>query len=143
MHDFDRYFCSIMAETYPNRFQHSAQTDRIHNSPTVSTLPTIWDSLAAKNLTGRYYYGDVPFLALWGSKYINISRPFENFITDCAQGTLPQVAYVDPVFSGETQELQRRSPARRHTRRAGFSTSSLQSRDEQPAVVEDRARHQL
>lgn len=101
---FDRYFCSIMAETYPNRFfQHSAQTDRIHNSPTVSTLPTIWDSLAAKNLTGRYYYGDVPFLALWGSKYINISRPFENFITDCAQGTLPQVAYVDPVFSGETQ----------------------------------------
>jgi phospholipase C len=68
---FSRYFAAIMAETYPNRiYQHAAQTDRIHNSSTICTLPTIWDRLAAAGLTGRYYFGDVPFLALWGAKYV-------------------------------------------------------------------------
>jgi phospholipase C len=38
----DHYFCSIMAETYPNRFyQHSATTDRPVNTMAQSTLPTI------------------------------------------------------------------------------------------------------
>ena len=42
----DRYFCSILGPTYPNRFfQHAAQTDRLDDSLTVSTLPTIWDQL--------------------------------------------------------------------------------------------------
>jgi phospholipase C len=98
----DNYFSAIMAETYPNRFyQHAAQTDRIHNSTTISTLPTIWDRLAAAGLQGRYYYNDVPFLALWGSKYLPISRPYGTFLTDCAAGTLPQVSFVDPKFLDE------------------------------------------
>jgi phospholipase C len=71
----DRYFAAIMAETYPNRFyQHAAVTDRLSNSSTISKLPTIWDRLAAKGLRGRYYYSDVPFLALWGTKYVSIGR---------------------------------------------------------------------
>lgn len=98
----DNYFSAIMAETYPNRFyQHAAQTDRIHNSTTISTLPTIWDRLAAAGLQGRYYYNDVPFLALWGTKYLPISHPFSAFLTDCAAGTLPQVSFVDPKFLDE------------------------------------------
>jgi phospholipase C len=98
----DNYFSAIMAETYPNRFyQHAAQTDRIHNSTTVSTLPTIWDRLAAAGLDGRYYYTDVPFTVLWGTKYQSISRPFSAFLTDCAAGTLPQVSFVDPKFLDE------------------------------------------
>lgn len=98
----DQYFSAIMAETYPNRFyQHAAQTDRIHNSTTISTLPTIWDRLAAAGLSGRYYFYDTPFTALWGSKYIPISRPFPEFLADCAAGTLPQVSFVDPKFLDE------------------------------------------
>ena len=100
----DRYFTAVMAETYPNRFYlHSAQTDRLHNSegPTVSTLPTIWDRLAAAGLTGRYYYSDAPFTALWGPTYASISKPFDTFIADCAAGTLPEVSYVDPRFLDE------------------------------------------
>src|SRR5438552_1252511 len=98
----DRYFAAIMAETYPNRiYQHAAQTDRIHNSTTLSTLPTIWDRLAQAGLTGRYYYSDVPFLALWGVKYLPISRPVAAFLADCAAGTLPQVSFVDPRFLDE------------------------------------------
>src|SRR5207247_576905 len=58
---FDRYFCAIMAPTFPNRvYQHAGQTDRISNTLDLSTLPTTWDRLAARGLEGRYYCGDVP-----------------------------------------------------------------------------------
>ncbi|MCW2868776.1 alkaline phosphatase family protein [Actinacidiphila oryziradicis] len=98
----DRYFSAIMAETYPNRFyQHAAQTDRIHNSTTTSTLPTIWGRLAGAGLSGRYYYYDTPFTALWGTKYLPISHPYGDFLADCAAGTLPQVSFVDPKFLDE------------------------------------------
>ncbi len=54
-------------------------------------------------MSGRYYFTDVPFLALWGSKYVPISRPFDAFLSDCATGGLPSVAFVDPGFLGEDQ----------------------------------------
>jgi phospholipase C len=98
----DRYFASIMAETYPNRiYQHAAQTDRIDDTLSTTTLPTIWDRLARRGLKGRYYFSDVPFLALWGSKYIPISRPFVQFLLDCATDNLPHVSFVDPRFLDE------------------------------------------
>ncbi len=98
----DHYFAAIMAETYPNRiYQHAAQTDRIVNTTALATLPTIWDRLASAGLTGRYYYSDVPFLALWGAKYLPISRPVAQFFADAAAGTLPQVSYIDPRFLDE------------------------------------------
>jgi phospholipase C len=101
---FDRYFCSILGPTYPNRFYtHAAQTDRISNTSTTSTLPTIWDRLAAAGVSSRYYFSDVPFLALWGQKYLPVSSPVERFYADAASGTLPAFSYVDPYFLGEGQ----------------------------------------
>src|SRR6476660_4453867 len=105
----DGYFSAILAETYPNRFyQHSAQTDRIHNSTVVSTLPTIWDRLKAAGVTGTYYYYDTPFTALWGAKYQDISKPFDAFLADARAGTLPAVSFVDPKLldegSGRSEE---------------------------------------
>jgi phospholipase C len=98
----DRYFSAIMAETYPNRFyQHAAQTDRIHNSTTTSKLPTIWDRLADAGVSGRYYFYDVPFTALWGDKHLSISRPYPSFLADCKTGDLPAVSFVDPKFLDE------------------------------------------
>ena len=99
----DNYYAAVMAETYPNRFyQHAAQTDRIHNSTANATIPTIWDRLAAAGVSGRYYYSDVPFLALWGTKYLPISAPYSEFLSDCAAGTLPSVSFVDPRFADES-----------------------------------------
>jgi phospholipase C len=99
---FSRYFAAILAETYPNRvYQHAGQTDRLHNTTDISTLPTIWDRLASAGLRGRYYFSDIPFLALWGAKYIPISRPIAAFYADCALGTLPSVSFVDPRFEDE------------------------------------------
>ncbi|HET7545334.1 MAG TPA: alkaline phosphatase family protein [Polyangiaceae bacterium] len=98
----DRYFAAILAETYPNRiYQHAAQVDRITNTLDISTLPTIWDRLSAAGRSGRYYYSDVPFLALWGAKYLPISRPLAAFVVDATIGNLPDVAFVDPPFLDE------------------------------------------
>jgi phospholipase C len=98
----DRYFAATMAETFPNRiYQHAAQTDRLTNTFDISTLPTIWDRLAEHGLEGRYYYSDVPFLALWGAKYLPISRPLAAFVADAAAGDLPAVSFIDPRFIDE------------------------------------------
>jgi len=101
----DRYFAAIMAGTAPNRmYLHAGRTDRLHNDegPSPSTLPTIWDRLAGAGRTGTYYFSDSPFTARWGAKYRSISRPIASFYSDCATGTLPHVAYIDPRFMNET-----------------------------------------
>ncbi len=101
---FDRYFCSILGPTYPNRFYtHAAATDRISNTSTTSTLPTIWDRLADKGVSASYYFSDVPFLALWGQKYLPISKPIGAFFAEAAAGRLPSYSYLDPFFLGEGQ----------------------------------------
>jgi phospholipase C len=117
----DRYFCSFAGETFPNRFyQHAARTDRDHNTGVISTLPTIWDQLSpipnAKGIpTGGYFFRDLPFLALWGTKYfpfwhqfadgdtdaIGIPLKTPSFIDTVAAGNLPNVSFIDPAFDTE------------------------------------------
>jgi phospholipase C len=98
----DRYFSAIMSSTYPNRvYQHAAQTDRLDNTPTISTLPTIWDRLAEHSVSRKYYFSDLPLVALWGAKYLPITHRISEFFDDCAAGTLPRFSMVDPHFIGE------------------------------------------
>jgi phospholipase C len=96
----DQYFPSILSSTFPNRvFFHAAQTDRLDNSLTISTLPTIWDALAEAGVSNKYYFSNVPFLALWGEKYIPISALYPQFLVDAAAGELPAVSVVDPRYT--------------------------------------------
>jgi phospholipase C len=100
----DRYFAAFMGPTFPNRlYMHAAVTDRITNTFSLSSLPTIWDRLAERSISRRFYYSNVPTLALWGVKYASIERPFANFLRDCKQGKLPRVSFVDPVFTGSDE----------------------------------------
>jgi phospholipase C len=95
----DQYFSSLMGPTFPNRFySHCAQTDRITNSFELSTLPTIWDRLADSGVSAGYFFSDVPFLGLWGAKYLPISRHISSFFAACREGKLPAVSYVEPRF---------------------------------------------
>jgi phospholipase C len=97
----DRFFSPIMGPTFPNRlFLHCGQTDRLTNSLAFSSLPTIWDRLAQRDVRARYYFSDVPFLALWRDKYVSISRPIDDFFEACATGRLPPVSFVEPRFLG-------------------------------------------
>lgn len=93
-------FPSILGPTFPNRiFAHAAQTDRLTDSYFPSFLPTIWDNLAAAGVSANYYYSNVPFLSLWGTKYLGISKSYSQFMTDLKNDTLPSVAFVDPSFT--------------------------------------------
>ena len=124
----DRYFCSIAAETYPNRFyQHAARTDRDHNSTTMSALPTIWDQLAPAPgtgvPTGAYYFQDLPFLALWGQKYAQFVRPYSSATPIPQNGvfdgmSLPAItiptqgqSFLDAIKSGDLPNVSYVDPS--------------------------------
>jgi phospholipase C len=99
----DRYFCPMLGPTYPNRIISIAgQTDRLSNTGAISTLPTIWDSLAAAGKTARVYGGSFNSSTFWGLRYASIRRGISTFFTDAASGQLPNVAYVDPDLSVDT-----------------------------------------
>jgi phospholipase C len=96
----NRYFVSILGPTFPNRmFIHAAQTDRLTDSLTLSSLPTIWDSLAAARVSHAYYFNNVPYLALWGTKYLGIAKTYDRFLEDAEHGTLPAVSFLDPRYT--------------------------------------------
>jgi phospholipase C len=96
----DRYFVSILGPTFPNRlFLHSAQTDRLDDSIGLTSLPTIWDRLQKAGISATYYYNNVPFVALWGTKYLGIARDYDEFTAAAKAGKLPAVSYVDPRFT--------------------------------------------
>ena len=45
-------------------------------------------------MTGQYYFSDVPTLALWGPKYLAISKPIAQFYAAAKWCALPRVAFV-------------------------------------------------
>src|ERR1700712_412583 len=70
---FDRFFCSLLGSTYPNReYMHSAQSyGMTDNTFPIATggFPdtTIFAALAKAGVSSRYFYSDIPFAALWGA----------------------------------------------------------------------------
>lgn len=97
---YDHWFAPILSETFANRvFLLAAQTDRLANTLSLSGLPTIFDSLSKAGIPWRYYFGNVPFLALWGLKYLTSSSTFDSFLSDANAGTLPAVSFLDPKFT--------------------------------------------
>ena len=109
---FDRYHCSWMGSTYPNRYyMHSAQSHGITNNDfppqkastnpewTLGfTWPTLWDQLTRAGVTWRYYFSNLPAIALFGARHLPNTRPIVDYYADAAAGTLPQVSFVDPFF---------------------------------------------
>ena len=97
---FDNWFAAILGPTFPNRmFLWAAQTDRLDDSISFSSLPTIFDSLDQNGISHRYYFNNVPYLALWGFKYLFATSLFSNFLSDAASGNLPAVSFVDPNYT--------------------------------------------
>lgn len=102
---FDRYHCSLMAPTFPNRgYLHGAQSggNKGNQIPTDEggfQWDTIWDRLASADVPARYYAVDLPTVALWGARMQPLVRHVGDYFTDCARGTLPNVTFVDPGFT--------------------------------------------
>lgn len=98
----DRYFCSMLSSTTPNRiYMHAGQTDRKENGVDESTLPTVWDRMQGTGHSVAYYYVDVAYTAFWGRKYNSFSKPFDikTFANDVNAGKLANLTYVDNVGS--------------------------------------------
>jgi phospholipase C len=69
----------------------------------TTNMPTIWDHLTDAGVPATYYFSDLPFLALWGEKYLALSKHIETFFADALAGQLSPFSYLDPFFLGEDQ----------------------------------------
>ena len=108
---YDRYFCSLLGPTWPNRmYMHAATSYGRHDNNLVpGSVPdtTIFASLKAKGVDSRYFASDVPVSALWGKSGLDRTGRIPEYYERCASGTLPPVSYVDPMFAiGQKQGLQ-------------------------------------
>ncbi|MCE9573581.1 MAG: alkaline phosphatase family protein [Deltaproteobacteria bacterium] len=101
----DRWFCSVLGPTWPNRYYwHTGTSDGITANKLPSsggiTWPSIYDRLNAAGVEWMYYYGDFPVVAADTDldKTGRIKR-FEDFADDAKAGKLAPVVYIDPAFS--------------------------------------------
>jgi len=101
---YDRYFCSLLASTWPNRYyKWSSQSGGLkNNDPPITTAGNQWETIfdrgLAHGLSARYYACDLPFSAVWGARGATWTNPITRYYADCAAGTLPNIAFVDPPF---------------------------------------------
>jgi len=101
---YDRFHCSILGPTYPNReYLHAAQSYGHKDN----YLPideqgfpdtTIWAACERAGVSHRYFYNDIPVTALWGASATRRSSRIDEYYARCAAGTLPHVSFVDPPF---------------------------------------------
>ncbi len=112
-----RYFCSTLAQTYPNRrfFFAATASGTISTSVSTFSIPaangTIWDRLDAHRINWAIYYQNEPSWlivpgVLTGPKAARVSRQrkFELFAGDVAAGKLPQFTFLDPNYSTTSEE---------------------------------------
>jgi phospholipase C len=99
----DRWYSSVPGPTWPNRFFLHAATSGgyVDNNPRDYTMRTIFQNLEDSGRSWKIYFHDVPqalgLTALRGS--IEHFRLFdEEFADDCANGTLPNYAFIEPRY---------------------------------------------
>ena len=112
----DRFFCSTMAQTYPNRrFLMAASAFGLVNdtfaggdvSPRPHGFGTVFDMLNHYGVSWTNYYSTLPSSLIF--PYVaqgNQSRlvPISRFYADAAAGTLPFFSLVDPDFGLSSEE---------------------------------------
>jgi phospholipase C len=109
----DRYFCSVMAQTFPNRrFLISGTALGIVEDSLPSTLPprgVIFQELSKHGISWRDYHATLPTLAM----YLPLAQEpalqahlfeVDRFFADARNGTLPAFSLVDPNFDEDSEE---------------------------------------
>ena len=110
----NRWFCSVPAQTYPNRrFLMAATASGVvsTNINNISVRPangTIWDRLSTYGISWKNYFTDLPSSAI--IEYTVTAHPgnysrIEEFYADAAAGNLPSVSLVDCDFGALTGEV--------------------------------------
>jgi phospholipase C len=107
----DRYFSSVLTQTYPNRLYLYAGTSFgfVNNQAGGLIRPSIFTLLDHAGITWRVYASQYPLAyASTLFKYVEDRAsirvfPLAQYFTDLANSTLPSVAFVDPDFGGSAK----------------------------------------
>ncbi len=108
-----RYFCSVLAQTYPNRrfFFTGTASGTIATDSTTFSIPaangTIFDRLDEHQIDWAIYFQNLPSLAIVPGALSGRSgrlRSFADFATDVAAGRLPQFTFIDPNYTTTSEE---------------------------------------
>jgi phospholipase C len=111
----ERFFCSTLAQTYPNRrfFFTGTASGTIATNNTTFTIPaangTIFDRLDAHKIDWGIYYQQVPSWAIVPGVATPPGRAgrqhkLDQFYTDVAAGRLPEFTFLDPNYSTTSEE---------------------------------------
>jgi phospholipase C len=112
----DRYFCSVLAQTYPNRrFMLAGTAFGLISTDTSSITEdppngTIFDRLNAHGISWKSYASNISTLFIIASVPRNNPAnmtTMSRFFADAAAGTLPAVSFVDSnIFTGDEENPQ-------------------------------------
>jgi phospholipase C len=114
----DRFFCSALAQTFPNRMFLIAGTpsgitdNNLPIAQLVLSAGTIFNTLDSFNISWRNYIaGDFPTGATPELYAINDNvtearnhRTIQDFFSDAAAGTLPSFSLLEPNYTFSSQE---------------------------------------
>ena len=111
----DRWFSSVLGQTFPNRRYLLAGTSvgivstKIDEVLATPTAPNgiIFDRLNDHGISWNDYAFDLPDIALWPTFFSANGghiKNYNDFLTDCSTGALPQVSIVSPGGTTYTEE---------------------------------------
>jgi phospholipase C len=111
----DRFFCSTLCQTYPNRrFFFAGTASGTISTTTAGLLPsaangTIFDRLDAQEIGWRVYDQEIAsalILPNFRNNAAQVARtsPFSQFLTDAAAGKLPSFTFLDPHYETTSEE---------------------------------------
>jgi phospholipase C len=111
----DRYFCSLLGQTLPNRRYYfsgtsSGQVNDDNSALLVSAANgTIFDRLDAAHVDWRVYYDGLPspfYFPNFRDNPLQVAGCVNNsqFFSDAAAGKLPPIAYVEENFNYQSEE---------------------------------------
>ncbi|MCB9730049.1 MAG: phosphoesterase [Deltaproteobacteria bacterium] len=98
----DRWFCSLLGPTWPNRFySHAATSDGQWGNKEFLTAPTLYPLLEEAGYTyGCFHANLLYFMFTIASLSVDDhhAEPLDLFFENAAAGTLPNVCILDPAF---------------------------------------------
>ena len=110
----NRYFSSVLAQTYPNRrflFTGTASGLTATNNQTFSTPAangTFFDRLDEHKISWANYYQNAPSALIVPGFYTParkpLLKPMTQFFSDAAGGKLPSFTMLDPQYSTTSEE---------------------------------------
>jgi phospholipase C len=110
-----RYFCSVLAQTYPNRryfFTGTSSgltaTDLEQSLQLPAANGTIWDRLDAHHIEWKIYYQNAPSWLIVPGVFTPArakrQQPMTRFFADAAAGKLPKFSFLDPQYLTTSEE---------------------------------------